>query len=211
LGTRSWWSPSTPLRASADDQTGFPKIPGDWSSLGYLLALSWVSGLKVERLAFDTGHPDEAIARHLQGVGLRVSDRLEGTATSGFDVDAEQCPDAIPTLAVFATKLPGPSTFRRTGILRHKESDRLAGICELLKSAGLVCSVEGDTLTVTPGRARRFSFDAHDDHRLAMAATVLARLQDVRVALRGMDCVAKSFPGFWVEAAKAGVQVEAWT
>ena len=167
--------------------------------------------MKVERLAFGTGHPDEAIAAHLRGVGLRIGDRLEGTASRGFDVDSEQCPDAIPTLAVLATKLPAPSTFRRTGILRHKESDRLAGICELLKSAGLVCSVEGDTLTVTPGRARRFSFDAHDDHRLAMSAAVLGRLHDVRVTLRGMDSVTKSFPGFWTEAAKANVQVESWT
>ena len=199
------------LSPAGEREAEFPKIPGDWSSLGYLLALSWVSGLKVDRLAFDTGHPDEAIAAHLRSVGLRIGDRLEGTATRGFDVDAGQCPDAIPTLAVLATKLPAPSIFRRTGILRHKESDRLAGLCELLKSAGLVCSVEGDTLTVTPGRARRFSFDARDDHRLAMSAAVLGRLHDVRVTLKGMDSVSKSFPNFWKEAAKANVQVESWT
>ena len=189
----------------------FPPIPGDWSSLGYLLALSWVSGTRVERVAFGTGHPDEAIATHLKRVGFTITDRVEGVPTGGFDVDCEQCPDAIPTLAVIATRLPAPSVFRRVGILRHKESDRLAAIAALLGAAGLASKLEGDDLTVFPGTAHEFSFDAHDDHRLAMSSAVLARLHGVHLRLRGKEAVAKSFPLFWTEAAEAGVQVEAWT
>lgn len=186
--------------------TTLPNIPGDWSSLGYLLALSWVSGLRVGRLERNTGHPDEAIATHLESVGLKVTDRLEGTATRGFDVDSEQCPDAIPTLAVIATKLPKASTFRRIGILRHKESDRAAGIVELLTAAGITARIKGDTLTVTPGNATAFTFDPHDDHRLAMSAAVLGRLHEITAHVTNRDCVTKSFPGFWTEAAKAGVR-----
>lgn len=206
--TKSWLTragfTTSPARAPKIAKP-FPKIPGDWSSLGYLLALSWVSGLRVARLERDTGHPDEAIATHLESVGLNVTDRLEGSATRGFDVDAQQCPDAIPTLAVLATKLPKASTFRRIGILRHKESDRAAGIIELLTAAGLRARIHGDTLTVTPGTARDFTFDPHDDHRLAMSAAVLGRLHEVTAHVTNRDCVTKSFPGFWKEAAKAGV------
>lgn len=203
-------SPLTPTFSPACGERETLVIPGDWSSLGYLLALSWVSGQPVERIVFGTGHPDEAIASHLRSVGLRISDRVEGTATAGFVVDAEQCPDAVPTLAVLATRLPAPSTFRRVGVLRHKESDRVQAMITLLSAAGCVARLEGDTLTVLPGTARAFRFDAHDDHRLAMSAAVLARLHGVQLTLRGRDCVGKSFPGFWLEAAKAGVAVEAW-
>jgi len=185
-------------------------IPGDWSSLGYLLALSWVSGARVERIVFGTGHPDEAIAAHLKSVGLTLTDRVEGVPTRGLDVDCEQCPDAIPTLAAIATKLPAPSVFRRVGILRHKESDRLAATMALLDAAGLSSKLQGDELTVSPGAAHDFRFDARDDHRLAMSAAVLARLHEVKLTLRGKDSVAKSFPDFWAEAAEAGVDVEAW-
>lgn len=206
--TQSWLTrvgfTTSPVRAPKTSRP-FPNIPGDWSSLGYLLALSWVSGLRVARLERNTGHPDEAIATHLEFVGLKVGDRLEGTATRGFDVDAGQCPDAIPTLAVIATKLPEASTFRRIGILRHKESDRAAGIVELLEAAGVTARIRGDTLTVTPGHARAFTFDPHDDHRLAMSAAVLGRLHEVKARITNRDCVTKSFPGFWTEAAKAGV------
>ncbi len=185
-----------------------PAIPGDWSSLGYLLALSWASGAKVERIAFGTGHPDEAIVDHLRSVGLQVAPHpaLQGEGVRGLDVDCEQCPDSIPTLAAIATKLPAPSIFGRTGILRHKESDRLAGIRELIPSTEMT----GDTLTVRPVSMSAFRFDAHDDHRLAMSAAVLARLHDVKLTLRGMNCVKKSFPSFWTEAAQAGLQVEEW-
>ncbi len=190
----------------------FPAIPGDWSSLGYLLALSWVSGLPVARLQFDTGHPDEQLATLLREVGFTLTDRLGGTPTRGFEVNAAQCPDAIPTLAVLATKLPAPSFFRNTGILRHKESDRLEGVRALLAAAGGASALEGDTLTVTPGPVTApFHFDANDDHRMAMAAAVLARLHGRPLTLRGMSAVSKSFPAFWQEAAKAGLTVEAWT
>lgn len=200
-----------PLTPSGGERVAFPPVPGDWSSLGYLLALSWVSGVPVARLAFDTGHPDEEIARQLRGVGLSVHERVTGTPTGGFHPDAAICPDAIPTLAVWATRLSAPSTFAHVGILRHKESDRLEGVRALLTAAGLSSSLEGDTLTVPPGAAKAFHFDARDDHRLAMSAAVLARLHGVTATLRGKDSVGKSFPGFWAEAAKAGVHVEAWT
>ncbi len=194
------------------EAVAFPPIPGDWSSLGYLLALSWVCGLRVARLQFDTGHPDEHLATLLREVGLRVTDRLEGEATRGFEVDSEVCPDAIPTLAVLATKLPGPSVFRKTGVLRVKESDRLEGTRALLAAAQVPTSLEGDALTVHPHAVLSdFRFDAHDDHRMAMSAAVLARLHGRKVTLRGMDSVGKSFPSFWVEAAKAQVNVESWT
>lgn len=188
----------------------FPSIPGDWSSLGYLLALSWVSGLSVGRMTLGTGHPDEVVVEHLKAAGFELTDRLQGTPSGSFDVDSEQCPDAIPTLAVLATKLPVVSRFRRTEILRHKESNRLEGVCELLWAAGAQAAVSGEVLTVQPAVARRFQFDAREDHRMAMSAAVLARLHGVELTLRGMDCVKKSFPGFWTEAAKAGVEVKRW-
>ena len=197
--------PLSPTLSPLRREREFPRIPGDWSSIGYLLALSWVTNLPVARIEFGTGHPDEAIATHLRSVGLTITARLSGTASRGFDVDCEQCPDAIPTLAVIASKLPAPSTFRRTGILRHKESDRLAATVDLLRAAGLRAEVSGDSLTVHPGTAHAFSFDARDDHRMAMSSAVLARLHDVRVDLHGRECVAKSFPTFWREAAKAGI------
>lgn len=187
-----------------------PSIPGDWSSIGYLLAFSWVSGLAVERLRFSSGHPDEQLVGVLAGVGLALEEgRLLGVASRGFEVDARQLPDAIPTLAAIATRLPVPSSFTHTGILTVKESDRRAAVVRLLTGAGVKALVDGETLVVHPGAPTRgIVFDAEDDHRMAMTAAVLAALHEQSLTLRGARSVAKSFPRFWDEAAKVGVRPE---
>jgi 3-phosphoshikimate 1-carboxyvinyltransferase len=184
-------------------------VPGDWSSLGYLLLLSWVSGEPVGRVRFATGHPDEHLVDLLSTVGLSLdaNDVLRGRPHGGLEVNAALCPDSVPTLAVLATCLPTPSRFAHAAILRVKESDRLAATQRLLAAAGVHAEVRADVLHVTPGQVTSdFDFDALDDHRMAMCAAVLARLHGRRVRLRGADSVAKSFPGFWDEARKAGVE-----
>lgn len=182
------------------------QVPGDWSSLTYLLALAWKSGAEVERVDFDAVHPDKEIVRLLESVGLTISRgplvRVTGQATRGFEVDAQVCPDAVPTLAAIAAILPGPTTVTRVGILRHKESDRLAATRALLDAAGASSQLDGERLTISPGPLHDFAFDAHDDHRMAMSAAVLSVLGEVKLSLTGREAVAKSFPQFWGEFAK---------
>jgi 3-phosphoshikimate 1-carboxyvinyltransferase len=192
---------------------GSLQVPGDWSSLTYLLVLAWRAGAAVERVDFEAAHPDREVVRHLESVGLTVHRgalvRVTGTPSRGLVVDAAACPDAVPTLAALAAVLPVPSVVTRTPILRHKESDRLDAVQELLALAGASSTLEGETLTIVPGPLRDFEFHARDDHRLAMSAAVLAFLGGVRLRLHGKAAVAKSFPGFWDEAAKVGLEVTA--
>ena len=188
-----------------------PPVPGDWSSLGYLLLLAWAVRGTVNRMSDPSLHPDGAIVAALASVGLTVhaNGSVSGTLRGQLEVSALACPDSIPTLAALALMLPGQSHFSDCAILRSKESDRLEGICALARAAGASTRVEGDQLTVLPGtRVRALRFDSHGDHRMAMSAATLAALAKVPLALRGMDCVKKSFPGFWTELAKTPVVVE---
>ena len=183
-----------------------PPIPGDWSSIGYLLVLSWHSGLSVARMQRGTGHPDEQIVTHLERAGFVVDGALKGMPLRGLEVDAGQCPDAIPTLAALATRLPQPSRFTNTNVLTVKESDRRSATIELLATHGITAKLEGETLVVHPGKIDRpITFDARDDHRMAMTAAVLSRLHEQPLSLHGAEAVSKSFPGFWAEAAKVNV------
>ena len=191
---------------------GVLAVPGDWSSLTYLLVLAWKAGAAVERVDFEAAHPDAEVVRHLESVGLTVHRgppvRVTGVATRGLAVDAQVCPDAVPTLAALAAVRPAPSVVTRTTILKHKESDRLDAVQELLGRAGASSRLEGETLTIVPGPLHDFEFDARDDHRLAMSAAVLAFLGGVKLRLHGQEAVSKSFPGYWEEAAKVGLVVE---
>lgn len=188
-----------------------PALPGDWSSLTYLLSLAWKSKAQVAAVDLASTHPDRAFATHLESAGLTLVNHdglteVHGTLMRGFSVDASVCPDAVPGLVALALVAPSPSTFARCAVLRLKESDRLAALIDLVHLTGGATSLEGDTLTVTPPRTPRGgTFDGRADHRLVMAAAVAGRLLDVTISVRGTEAVAKSFPAFWREAAKAHV------
>jgi 3-phosphoshikimate 1-carboxyvinyltransferase len=191
-------------------------LPGDWSSLTYLLPLSWVSGVPVSSVDLSAPHPDRQFAAHLASVGLEVRVEagrasVDGALTGGLSVDASTCPDAVPALVAVALRCPRPSTFLHCAVLRLKESDRLEGVAQLAEAFGGRATVSGDRLVIEPpARARAASFDARDDHRLVMAAATAARLLEVDVSVRDTSAVEKSFPGFWGEAAKAGVARREW-
>ncbi len=189
-------------------------VPGDWSSLGYLLLVAWASGGQVAHVDLQAAHPDRAIARILSELGLRLAPhesgfRVEGRPRSGLTASGAECPDLLPTLAALACVLPGPSTLHEVGILRHKECDRLEAVRELVGAVGGETTLEGETLTITPPTRAPSSFEyaTRSDHRMAMSAATLAVLTRVSVTLDDAECVEKSFPGFWDELAGAGAQL----
>ncbi len=191
-----------------------PKVPGDWSSLGYLLVAAWKTGSVVENVDESADHPDRTIIENLRAVGLTVETvnggtRVTGVPKKGLVATAEECPDAILTLAALAMVLPAPSRFDDVAILRVKESDRLAGVEALVAAAGGTTKHEGDSLVVTPPSAPRKTLvvDTQRDHRMAMAATTLALLLEGSVELSQAKCVEKSFPDFFAQIRKAGVTV----
>lgn len=202
------WRVAPPREVSA-----FPPIPGDWSSLTYLLLLGWKFGAAVSRVQRNSGHPDERFAAHLESVHLKLVSHgalvtVDGAAKGSLEVDCEQCPDAVPALVALACVLPGRSTFTRIGILRHKESDRVEGVCDFARRVGATAEVTDTSFIITRAASPRdFEFHARDDHRMAMAATVLSALTGTHLSLYGANTVSKSFPHFWLEAAKVGVSV----
>jgi 3-phosphoshikimate 1-carboxyvinyltransferase len=189
-------------------------VPGDWSSLGYLLLVAWRSGGTALRADLAAAHPDRAIVRILREVGLSVEEvvpgelAVRGTPRTGLAASGAECPDLLPTLAALACVLPGESRLDEVEILRGKESDRLAGILDLTRAAGAQAVREGGSLRIRPGArvASALEVDSRGDHRLAMSAATLAVLGGSTLGLTGPECVSKSFPGFWQQLAAAGVR-----
>lgn len=192
-----------------------PPMPGDWSSLGYLLLIAWRTGGSVERADPSSAHPDQAILRLVQPAGLMpvpgpdLTMRMEGQARDGLVASGKECPDLLPTLAALACVLPRPSTLHDVSILRLKESDRLEGIRTLVSAYGGTTTLEGEALTITPPAAppAHFAMDSRGDHRLAMVSATLSILSGAKLTLTGPECVEKSFPGFWRQVERVGVRL----
>jgi 3-phosphoshikimate 1-carboxyvinyltransferase len=105
--------------------------------------------------------------------------RVRASALRGVEVPAERAPamiDEYPILAVAAAFADGVTVMRGLKELRVKESDRLAATAAMLRANGIEAEIEGDDLSVRGrGRPRGGGLVAtHMDHRIAMAALVLA-------------------------------------
>jgi len=105
--------------------------------------------------------------------------------------------DEIPILAVLGSQLGGGIEARSAGELRHKESDRIAAIVEILLR--MKADVEEFPDGFRVGRSRLIGADVESfrDHRIAMAFAVAALVADGDTTIHGAECVDVSFPGFF--------------
>jgi 3-phosphoshikimate 1-carboxyvinyltransferase len=118
----------------------------------------------------------------------------------GVDVSPETCAraiDEIPILCLAASQARGRSTFRGVGELRHKESDRIAGIVRGLAALGANVTVEGDDVSVVgPTELRGAVLDGQADHRLVMTFAIAGLVAAGRTTVRDASSAAISDPRF---------------
>jgi 3-phosphoshikimate 1-carboxyvinyltransferase len=106
--------------------------------------------------------------------------------------------DEIPVLCLAAAVADGTTTIRGAGELRHKESDRIAGIAAGLAALGARLEVDGDDLTIHGGaRLVGAPVDSLDDHRLAMMFAVAGLVASGETAVGRPDSASISYPGFF--------------
>ena len=178
---------------------------GDWSNAAALLCMGAFSpgSVTVTGLSAASCQPDRAVSDLLRASGAELSEAENGiTVREGrhlpFTADASACPDLVPVLCVLAACALGESRIVNAARLRLKESDRLSGMAELLRTLGAEVSEAPDALTIRGvPRFRSCLVDTRGDHRLAMAAAVAACRADGAITLSDAACVGKSDPFFW--------------
>lgn len=136
------------------------------------------------------------------GVGEPLADlTVRSSALRGIDLspaDVAAAVDEIPILCLAAALAHGPTTIRGAGELRHKESDRIAGIVAGLRALGVRVEVAGDDLRI-PGGATLVgaATDSLDDHRLAMTFAIAGLVASGRTTIARPASAAISYPGFF--------------
>lgn len=183
-------------------------VEGDFSSASYFWAAAAVTGGAVHTspLSRKSAQGDRRLLDILECMGCGVSWEEEGVRVTGagagnlnaVNVDMNDIPDMVPTLAVLAAFARGTTRIRNVAHLRVKESDRLRTVALELAKLDVPVSELPDGLEILGGEARppRVPIESHNDHRIAMAFAV-AGLRTGGMAIRGAAAVAKSFPAFW--------------
>ncbi|MFD1634663.1 3-phosphoshikimate 1-carboxyvinyltransferase [Haloplanus ruber] len=202
------------------DRTEAYAVPGDFSSMSYLLAAGAVAGgddgVVVEG-ARPSAQGDSAIVDVLERMGADVAwDRAAGeitvreSALSGIEVAVDDTPDLLPTIAVLGAVADGDTRIVDCEHVRYKETDRVRAMATELEKLGAEVSEERDTLTVhgNDSRLRGATVAGHDDHRIVMALSVAGLVAEGTTTVEGADHVDVSFPGFFDALYDLGAELE---
>ena len=153
-------------------------------------------GADIEERPVGTG-PGGASGEPIADLAVRSS------ALHGIDVDPAEVVEAIdeiPILCLAAAAASGRSRIRGIGELRHKESDRVAGIVAGLTALGARIRADGDEIEIEGGRTLRGAAVAsHDDHRLAMTFAVAGLIAGGITHVGEPGSADISYPGFFDE------------
>ena len=172
-------------------------VEGDWSNGTFFLAAQALgSDLTVDNLSLDSAQGDKAAVQWLAELSEKHC-----------IIPATDIPDLVPILAVVAGQNHG-ARFTNIQRLRLKETDRVATVCDMIRTLGATAEASEDTLDISPAPYHSCTIHAQNDHRIAMSAAIAATVASGPVTILNADCVSKSHPRFWEEYHQLGGHYE---
>ncbi|WP_372912123.1 3-phosphoshikimate 1-carboxyvinyltransferase [Salinigranum sp.] len=210
---------SVPGGQSYEAEGGTYHVPGDFSSMSYLLAAGAVAGDEGVTVhgARPSAQGDSAIVSILERMGADVDwDREEGTIDvsrtplSGVEVDVGDTPDLLPTIATLGAVADGDTRIVNCEHVRYKETDRVSAMAEELGEMGASVTEEHDSLTIHGSDTDLVGaeVDGRHDHRIVMSLAVAGLVAEGTTTIRGGEHVDVSFPGFFDVLDGLGATVE---
>lgn len=194
------------------------RVPGDLSSAAFPLAAALaLPGSQVVLEGVGVNPTRTGLLDHFRLMGAELDqvpkpEGAGGELTADLEVRSSRKPrasmiagellvrmiDEIPAACALAAAAPGVTEIRDAAELRVKESDRIAEMARVLTAFGVPNEELEDGLRVQGGGALTpAEVESKGDHRIAMAAAVLAmQVPEGESIIRDVDCVATSFPGF---------------
>ena len=203
------------------------EVPGDVSSAAFLAGAAILTGGELTIRGVGLNPTRTHFLSILERMGVGTESRVTGeelgepvgelfvahvAGLRGTEVTAGEMPlviDEVPVLAALAAHADGATWFAEGAELRAKESDRLAGVAEMIRDLGGRAEVEGEDLVVQGGGLAGGRTSARRDHRLAMAAAIAALGARDECEIDGMEWSEVSFPGFLPALSALGARVGA--
>jgi 3-phosphoshikimate 1-carboxyvinyltransferase len=198
-------------------------IPGDFSAAAFWLVAGCIipdSEIRLENTGLNPTR--NALLGILQEMGADITienERMEGAEPVGDIVvkssalkavniprnKIPNCIDELPILAVAMSFAEGISVISGAEELRHKETDRIMAISEMLKATGVNFEEKEDGVEIHGNPEFIFdsaTFESFHDHRIAMASAVLSLKGKSESEILDAECAAVSYPGFWEDLEK---------
>ncbi len=191
-------------------------VPSDYGLAAFSLAAAALTKSNIvlkgsfnDALIQSDGHILPFLKR--MGVGFsrtKASLKIKGPfQLKGGVFSLKDCPDLVPIMAVLALFAKGKTKLCDIKHARVKESDRISDLRKELLKVGASVKESVDSLVIEPKECYKSNvlLDPHNDHRLAMAFSVLGVKTGVRI--RNIECVNKSYPDFVRDFKSFGIKL----
>jgi len=191
------------------------EIETDFSQLAFFAVLAAInSDLKFSNVNLSSKQGDKAILKILESFNVDI-DYLDNellvkkSNLVANKIDLQDCPDLGPILMVLASISRGKSHFINASRLRIKESDRIAAMEAELRKLNVNISSVNDQIWVENSDLKVLNnvLDSHNDHRIAMALTIIATIVDEDVVITNAQAINKSYPTFYKDIESIGIEV----
>jgi len=190
------------------------RMPADFSSATFLLAAAAVTRSEVTLVGLDMSDPqgDKAVAGMLEAMGCEVfADQdaitIKGGDLTGAEIDLNDTPDALPSLAVVGAFADGETRLVNVPQARLKEVDRIAAMRGELAKLGIQVEEMEDGLIVKGGKPQGATVSSHGDHRIAMALAVAGLGAQGTTIVEGAEAIDVTFPEFVELMLKLGAKI----
>ena len=179
-------------------------VEGDWSGAAFHFVGAAISGkIKIYGLNIDSNQGDKQILDLLIKCGAEVNvyDKyieVKKNQLKSFTFDATDVPDLIPPLTVLASSCDGESYIYGTDRLINKESNRALSLEKEFSKLGVrIISKKNCFKIIGCNKIKGGYVDSHNDHRIAMALSVMATVAKTPVAITNSSVVDKSNSRFY--------------
>lgn len=199
-------------------QPGEYVVQGDYPGSAAILAAAAVtsSDVKVLRLPENSRQGERAVVDVLKAMGVPLTHRDgvvhvlgNGRLVAG-EFDGDAFTDGVLAMVAAAVFAEGTSRFYNVENLRYKECDRITDFVAELRKAGADVE-EGRSEIIVHGRpqgvAGGVEIDAHYDHRVIMALTIVGLRSEKGLTIRDAQHVAKSYPQFFDHMTALGADI----
>ncbi|MCD8364249.1 MAG: 3-phosphoshikimate 1-carboxyvinyltransferase [Clostridiales bacterium] len=182
------------------------RIEPDVSAACYFYGAAAVTGgyAKVKNVFSDSTQGDLKFLDVLRRMGCCVCEEADGISVTGpapgslhgITVDMNDFSDQALTLAAIAPYADAPVQIRHIAHVRRQESDRIHAAVTNLHRAGIICEEYEDGMKIYPGQPKACRIDTYEDHRVAMAFSLLGMRTD-GIVIENPGCCRKTFENYF--------------
>ncbi|AIQ63728.1 3-phosphoshikimate 1-carboxyvinyltransferase [Paenibacillus stellifer] len=194
-------------------------VQGDYPGSAAVLAAAAVteSDVKIHRLAEKSRQGERAIIDVLRMMEVPLTHENGTVHVKGnkklkaVSFDGDAATDAVLAMVAAAVFAEGTSRFYNVENLRYKECDRITDYLAELAKAGARVEEKRDEIIVhglPEGVRGGVTINAHYDHRVIMALTVVGLRAAEPLLIKDAHHVAKSYPQYFDHLRALGADVE---